>query len=782
MKSWVKGFAGIGVGLTASVAVFGAQGCLDRPVVPIVPASGGLSVTKLQVKHVEKVDLLLMVDNSISMSDKQSELSRRMPQLIQALTDPVQVPGQPKTVAAKDVHVGIITSSLGSHGTSACAESTAGKHANDHGHLLPRAGEGTGMGFTVTGPTTCPSPVQAAPLTWVAGGGAATGVQLQAATSCVVQSAQQDGCGYEESLESIYHFLIDPAPYQTAEVKCVLGSGGDACGNNPIVVSGVDTVLLAQREAFLRHDSLLAVIILTDEDDASLQPFDKYWVPWGFADGFMKRGWKACESVPDDFEPETADEYAKLLKDYKCNTCFIDESDPNCKVPWAKTPLNNDVDGRNNREFHQVQRFGRNFYWGRQRYVNGFTQSLVVGSDRKMGANPIFKTGYRTTDLVVVAGITGVPKNLVTEISPTKGEVAKALTSADWDKIVGPPGHPETRDPHMLVSIAPRAVIPKFAGDRAVDPVNGGDRDVEDGNDLQYACCAERSAQDNLAVDCTGSSPYLKNPLCSPGGKQTFFKAYPGLRQLRIIRDLGASGFVASICNKTYAPAIEGIVEKLQSALNTQCLKTVIEADATTGKVNCLIVESFADKSPVVQTGKTCEGIGKGYYCTPGAEPCRVKGSDYPPISPAEAALQFNLKIQVQDKKSGLAIEDKVQAIFDPASGNVYASSEKDGSQHLVCEILQLSSDNPLSNVSPAEAKSCLSDPAYGDAKPPTPGGGWCYTSDPAVVDLPGTSCLKRGAPGEVRFFGPAADRKIPQNGSEVFTLCVAGGGPAGSK
>jgi 1,4-alpha-glucan branching enzyme len=37
-----------------------------------------------------------------------------------------------------------------------------------------------------------------------------------------------------------YDFLVDPAPYAKAEVKCTFGVSGDACGNNKIIVDGVD--------------------------------------------------------------------------------------------------------------------------------------------------------------------------------------------------------------------------------------------------------------------------------------------------------------------------------------------------------------------------------------------------------------------------------------------------------------------------------------------------------------------------------------------------------------
>jgi hypothetical protein len=238
---------------------------------------------------------------------------------------------------------------------------------------------------------------------------------------------------------------------------------------------------------------------------------------------------------------------------YACKSCFEDGSDPNCKKPWATDPLNNDTDDRNLRAFQQVQRFGYNFLWGRQRYVDAFTQPTVVASDGSVGTNPIFAGGFRTKDMILVSAIVGVPANLVADPSGA----AKNLTEADWSKIIGPPG---TRDPHMIESIAPRAGIAKFAGDRSVDPVNGGDRDVS-GDDLQYACIAQRTVTAK-SYDCAPPDSDKRNPLCSAGA-QPYFKAYPGLRHLRIVHDLGGSGFAASICNASFAPAIKGIAQRI---------------------------------------------------------------------------------------------------------------------------------------------------------------------------------------------------------------------------
>jgi hypothetical protein len=230
---------------------------------------------------VDKLDLLFVVDNSISMADKQSELARRLPDLIAAITnDPDK--------RITDIHVGVISTSLGSQGTSACDPGITNQHNDDHGHLLPRPGEMGTSGYTTDGPAACPSGIAtSSALTWTFAGsstftGAAGAKQLEAATSCVVDTVRDDGCGYEQTWESLYHFLVDPKPYAQAAVKCTFTVSGDACGANKIEKSGVDDAILKERAAFLRPDSILAVVVLTDENDASLKPAGLNWLPFGY--------------------------------------------------------------------------------------------------------------------------------------------------------------------------------------------------------------------------------------------------------------------------------------------------------------------------------------------------------------------------------------------------------------------------------------------------------------------------------------------------------------------
>src|SRR5690349_20622862 len=74
----------------ARVLAFGiALGCLDRPIGAPQPVTTNLFVSRLAQTSVDKIDLLFMIDNSASMSDKQAILRLAVPDLVQRLTNPV---------------------------------------------------------------------------------------------------------------------------------------------------------------------------------------------------------------------------------------------------------------------------------------------------------------------------------------------------------------------------------------------------------------------------------------------------------------------------------------------------------------------------------------------------------------------------------------------------------------------------------------------------------------------------------------------------------------------
>src|SRR5262245_27782344 len=71
-------------------AGFGASACLNRPLcdTDCRPKTTNIFVDQIQQKSVDKIDLLFMIDNSISMADKQAVMKDAVPDLVQRLVSP----------------------------------------------------------------------------------------------------------------------------------------------------------------------------------------------------------------------------------------------------------------------------------------------------------------------------------------------------------------------------------------------------------------------------------------------------------------------------------------------------------------------------------------------------------------------------------------------------------------------------------------------------------------------------------------------------------------------
>src|SRR3974390_735746 len=128
--------------LRTAVALGGiGAACLTRPVLtadPILPTNFVISVESAAVN---KVDLLFLIDNSASMGDKQKLLAQAIPDMITRLITPNCVDGNGLPLAGvtsdrtghcamgkaefppvHDMHIGIVSSSLGDRGGTVCPE------------------------------------------------------------------------------------------------------------------------------------------------------------------------------------------------------------------------------------------------------------------------------------------------------------------------------------------------------------------------------------------------------------------------------------------------------------------------------------------------------------------------------------------------------------------------------------------------------------------------------------------------------------------------------------
>jgi hypothetical protein len=632
----------------AVVALGMGFACTERPVSTVQPRTTNIYVEAIHYEVIDKIDLLFMIDNSASMGDKQALLAKAVPQLLDRLAVPrcVDSAGQarkrslpdapcpagsaPEFRAVQDIHVAVISSSLGGQGAanSVCEGGTT----DDRARLLPTVRPGLssydGRGFLAWDPAQKQRPP-----------GESDSTRLGQQFGDMVRAAGEEGCGYEASLESWYRFLIDPEP--------PLGVSIGADGRS--VASGLDQDVLAQRSAFLRPDSLVAIVMLTDENDCSIR--DDEFGNW-FANAgptnqrtFMPRGTSACARDPND---------------RCCLPCALDGDVPTGCTPIAQDAacqagerLTADEDAMNLRCLENKRRYGYDFLQPVSRYVDGLTQPRVVRrSTGETAENPLFQAGpngkRRTRDSIYLAGIVGVPWQDVADDASRAGAGLRYLTAAElkrtgrWDVILGDPeANRPPSDPFMHESSSPRAgsnpitgdpIVPATSTDPQASPINGHEQ-IDAGDDLQYACTfalEKPEPCEGPGCDCNGpdseegDETARNRPLCQPpqgGAAQTtqyFGKAYPGLRPLQVLRGIGDSAIVASICPKVltvgqpgygYEPAVDAIIERLRTVLNGRCPpRPLAVQQRADGDLPCVVVEAL----PLPSDGATCSCTAAG--------------------------------------------------------------------------------------------------------------------------------------------------------------------------
>ena len=649
-------------------------------------ASKSYFVDLLSSRTVTKVDLLFMVDNSIGMADKQALFTEAIPALVQRLVSPRCVDatdgtpnrdGTPADPTAscpasfvrefapiRDVHVGVITSSIGGHGAALCngadtsAPAIENEEQNDHGYLVgvrPRYQNPPGgfpadsAGFLDFSPDRNPSEtVQAFTTTFRA----------------MTTAAGEFGCGLESQMESIYRFLVDPNPYQQiVTTKCP--SSNDDCA----VPKGKDENLLAQRAAFLRADSLVAIVMLSDENDCSIQESGENYYA-ARSEIILPHGSSVCATNPND----------KCC--YFCNSAPPSgcAADPTCSGASAQTDAR--LDPPNLRCWHEKQRFGFDFLYPTARYVNAFSQPQICTSRADLAPdpvncpdldgdkrpdifdNPLFLGANdsaaipRDSSLIFVAGIVGVPwQDIRSSVRPDGtaydsselhfATAAQLVANGTWSVILGdsgegtfnPPIVPtdalmiESKDPRGGTDgeNPPRPLAPP-SSPRNTNPVNGHEWNDTNGDDLQYACifplkqtrdCAQELMKSPApGCDCAPGSEADQNPLCEAASGdystiQWAAKAYPGLRELQVLKDFGANAVVASVCPRNvtddtqqdygYGPAVDALGDRLAVALVASCLPRtltpVTDPKTNESAIPCDVLEVVADD------GKSCADL-----------------------------------------------------------------------------------------------------------------------------------------------------------------------------
>ena len=199
---------------------------------------------------IASVDLLVAIDNSNSMAANQATLGTQFGALIDQLVNPPVDPatGLPRYAAARSVHVGVVSSDLGTPGTlvPSCASSDTG----DDGLLNPIR---YGLAMREHEPWTS-APAGQRPARCTEDPNQYPPFLVFSASTSDVRAFREDfvcnaylstrGCGLEQQLESAYRALVVHNPREQA-------------GNTD------------PNAGFVRDDAVLGILVVTDEEDGS---------------------------------------------------------------------------------------------------------------------------------------------------------------------------------------------------------------------------------------------------------------------------------------------------------------------------------------------------------------------------------------------------------------------------------------------------------------------------------------------------------------------------------
>jgi hypothetical protein len=188
------------------------------------------------VATLRPVDVLVVVDDSNSMLEEQQALTVAFPELVrQLVTGDLEPDGERDFPPAQDLHVGVVTTDMGSGGNEipGCADPDFG----DDGRLRSEP--------SPSGPSVCEESYPTF-LEFEAGGALS---RFRESFTCVAM-AGVDGCGFEQPLEAALKALTP----STVETRFHAGTAGHGDGANA---------------GFLRDESVLVVLLVTDEDDCS---------------------------------------------------------------------------------------------------------------------------------------------------------------------------------------------------------------------------------------------------------------------------------------------------------------------------------------------------------------------------------------------------------------------------------------------------------------------------------------------------------------------------------
>jgi hypothetical protein len=201
------------------------------------------------------VDLLFLVDNSGSMREEQANLISELPRLIRVLsTGDTNGDGLADFNAARSLHVGFVTTDMGSGNQMNVRTCTPG--LGDDGILRSRA----------SGVAPCMATYPTGTFAFMDG----QNVDAFSATLGCVANIGTSGCGFEQQLEAPLKALTPTNPEAWTRAGYVPPRFYDPASGLPGRLAGHGS---AANAGFVRPDSTLAVVLLSDEEDCSVADY-----------------------------------------------------------------------------------------------------------------------------------------------------------------------------------------------------------------------------------------------------------------------------------------------------------------------------------------------------------------------------------------------------------------------------------------------------------------------------------------------------------------------------
>ncbi|MGD0526687.1 MAG: hypothetical protein ABSE49_16185 [Polyangiaceae bacterium] len=805
------------------VAALALAACLSRPVTNASPDTNTNFTAVVHNEAIDQVDVLFVIDNSASMGDKVAYLTQAVPNLITRLVTPNcvdangNVLGQSDSMGngtcttgkvefppVHDMHIGILSSSLGKRlsdtyaggGGIICDPTqtvtvngvTINNGNDDQAHLLNRSGAAEtplADAGTLNYLNWFPNNAKNMGKTPSAGAPPITdATTLITDFTSMLQGVGNYGCGIESQLESWYRFLVQPDPYASLSLD----------SNNHAQWTGVDTTILQQRAAFLRPDSLVAIIDMTDENDSEIdvRSYGGQGYLWMAQNFEPPRGTVGCaEDANDD----------GLTDPTTCNSCQLvssstSSSDASCMM-GDYSSQNDWGFNANLRHVHMMQKYGIWPQFPIQRYVLGLTSKTIpdrngeypAGAQTYQGTtnldctNPLFASalpdgsdtsaatlcnlppGPRTPDLIYYAHIGGVPFQLLQQDPTNPNSPPKeTLAASDWTKILGnaPLNFDYTGiDPHMIESYQPRTGIatPSASGPPATpDPENGYDWITDQGTghvldvDREYACIFPITPRDctntsdpavSYACDCpavTTLTPQQLPPLCNPTTptQQVAAKAYPTERELLLANLMGQQGFISSLCPIHVQPATGDNVLSDPLYGYNPAVNGIVDRLKVSLNNTCLpqkLTQDSAGNVPCLILLQLATQVGPGACANPGSACNNAQGL----LGPGDVPMGAT---------NGAPLTQDILNQFCQAQEAQYmgtAGAAGDPDTYPTCALQQLTADNNPSDFSNG---SCA-----GSSQP-----GWCYV----------TGAAANGCPQEILF-----SNGQPPSGATVSLQCI---------